>query len=74
MDVTQVIEAFGGYQSAQTLFGVSRSLLVRWEQLGIPPKRWLQIAALSRVHADRRFTVAQLALVVPSKPLAEAAA
>jgi hypothetical protein len=64
MDVSQVIEAFGGYQKAQQALGVSRSLLARWEEEGIPAKRWTQIATVSRVLADRVFTVEELAAIV----------
>lgn len=72
MDVTQVIDAFGGYQQSQTLFGVSRGLLARWEEEGIPPKRWPQIVELARRLDVPGIDVETLAGVRPSKPKAAA--
>ena len=73
MNVTQIITAFGGYQKAGMILGVSRSLLARWEEEGLPAKRWSQLAALSETHASRCFTVEELARVQPSKTPSEAA-
>jgi hypothetical protein len=67
MDVTQVIEAFGGYSQAQLLFGVSRSLLAEWEVKGIPPKRWLQLVELARRLDKPGITVEALSTARPSK-------
>lgn len=47
MDVGQIIEAFGGHEAAKTLFGVSRATLYLWEEEGVPPKRWKQVAELA---------------------------
>lgn len=75
MNVSQVIEAFGGYEEAGLLFGVSRSLLAEWEQKGIPGKRWRQIAALAEIKSIPQITLDVLAHAEPSKaPRHEAAA
>jgi hypothetical protein len=68
MNVTQVIDRFGGYGEAQILFGVSRPTLALWENEGIPPKRWTQIAELARRLNKPGLTIDVLAKVVPSKP------
>ena len=47
MDVTQIINAFGGQDAAMTLFGVSKPTLYLWQEEGLPPKRWKQIAELA---------------------------
>lgn len=65
--VTEVIRAFGGYNAACTLFGVSRSLLSRWETEGLPGKRLKQIAALAEMKNIPGLTIERLAQVVPSK-------
>lgn len=68
MDVTQVIEAFGGYGQAQLLFGVSRPALAEWEAKGIPAKRWAQIAELAKRLEKPGLTIEVLSTVRPSKP------
>lgn len=67
MNVTQLIESFGGYEKAGLVLGASRSLLFEWEVKGIPPKRWRQIAFLSKQHANQELTIEELAGVEPSK-------
>jgi hypothetical protein len=47
MDVSQIIEAFGGPDTALTLLGVSKPTLYLWQEEGIPPKRWKQISELA---------------------------
>lgn len=65
--VTDVIQAFGGYAEAGLLFGVSRSLLSRWEIEGLPGKRLRQIAALAEAKKLPGITIEALARVAPSK-------
>jgi len=65
--VTDVIQAFGGYSEAVILFGVSRSLLSRWEIEGLPGKRLRQIAALAEAKKLPGITIEALARTVPSK-------
>lgn len=67
MDVTQVIETFGGYSEAQVLLGVSRPTLALWEVAGIPPKRWPQIVEVARLLERPDITIDVLAKVRPSK-------
>lgn len=68
MNVTQIIDAFGGYEDAALLFGVSRSLLTQWEQDGIPSKRWRQIVALAEMKNIKNITIESLADSAASKP------
>ena len=72
MNVSQVITAFGGYSSAQTLFGVSRSLLARWEEEGIPTKRWAQLVEVAKLKGVPGVTFESLSSVTPSKAKAAA--
>lgn len=67
MNVTQVIEALGGYKRTCTLLGISRSLLVAWEREGIPARRWHQIAEVAALSDIPGITVETLCHVVPSK-------
>jgi hypothetical protein len=67
MNVSEVIQAFGGYQQAGMVLGVSRTQFFDWEQKGIPPKRWKQIALLSQHHATKPLTIEELAQVTPTK-------
>jgi hypothetical protein len=68
--VSDVIQAFGGYNDACTLMGVSRSLLSRWEIEGLPGKRLKQIAALAAAKNIPGMTIARLAEVAPTKAAA----
>lgn len=72
MNVSEIIEAFGGYHEAGRLLGVSRSLLSRWEEEGIPPKRWPSIAALSEKYATKALSLEDLAAAAPTKAKAAA--
>lgn len=67
MDVTEVINSFGGYKEAQRLLGVSLPLLFRWEEVGIPPKRWSQIVGLARQKGISGLDFEALSKVFPSR-------
>lgn len=67
MNVSQVIEKFGGYHEAAQLFGVSRSLLTKWEYDGIPAKRWMQIAKLAEIKKIDGVTIETLSSASPTK-------
>lgn len=73
MNVTQVIEAFGGYEKARRLFGVSRSLLAEWEVSGIPSKRWTQLVELATDLKVGGISLQSLAEAAPSKVKTERA-
>lgn len=70
MNVTEVIEALGGYGETCDVLGVSRSLLVLWEAEGIPARRWRQIAKVAALKGRSDITIETMCHVEPSKAAA----
>lgn len=73
LNVSQIIEAFGGYDPTRRLLGVSRSLLAEWETSGIPAKRWEQVAEIAGLIGRPDITVDIVRSASPSKSRTEAA-
>lgn len=48
MDHRQIIEALGGPSRVAKALGCSHSQPVRWQRIGIPPRRWREIATLAQ--------------------------
>jgi hypothetical protein len=67
LNVTEVINAFGGYKEAQRRLGVSRALLAEWEVQGIPPKRWEHLAEVAGLIGRADLTVDVIRGAAPTK-------
>ena len=71
LNVTQIIDAFGGYKEAQILLGVSRAALAEWEIKGIPAKRWENLSKIASLIGREDITVDVVRAAAP--PRADAA-